>query len=1142
MTELVQAVRLKFDGSSVVGQAPAAAKAIDSIAEAARKVGPASASIATVGVQAASVTAALGTASSSVGDLSAALRSVGGAAEGLREVRNALADAGSGKELTTAISAIEAQLRVAGRTGEEAGASLSQGLAQAGRAADELGSNVVSLESRLNRATTAGRAHTVSAGQQRAAMQDLGFQINDFSTQVLGGTSVIRAFTQQSGQVAFALSGMQGAAGAVGSFLAGPWGALILVGVSVLGEFVSKLFETEPASDAASKGIDNFAKSQQRLASVIDATTGRLREQQRVQAQAAAGTLPGAIRASNSDQITATTDAFAKARAFLASEGHSRAGTNDPYLKRAIDDANGSVTALARNLDALAVSAPKLKPLRDQVAGFADKAVTAHQNTVGLVGTLRDYNTALAGGVVQTTALIDRQVESATATTATAKAQAHLNDVKARSKAIDDMASGAAKDKALASYRADLTAATTAVNAAQAAEKGATAGRREANAETRAAAKAAREAAAANRELENTLASLIKRFDPATASAAEFRKRLGEIDTLQSAGKIDLAESLKLGRGAQQQYQKEMTDQASAALSPFLNDTKDLQDALEEAVKPAALDLEEAGTHAGEALRSSGLNAVDAISQALGGKLGKAAGALAALVAPSSAGEESRSGGLGSIGALLNSAPVDPYGGRTAEQVRDAGGLAPGVMDAAVKHNLALGNQYQSLTDGIGKLAKGIGISDDAASLIGKKAGIGIEGAAKGALVSSIFNPIAGALGVKTSKLGSQIGGAVGSFLPIPGGDIIGSLAGSIIGGLFKTTPKASVTLGNVDGSAGITGTSGNSKSLIAATTKTGGAVSTAIDSIVQQLGGTLGDFAVSIGYKKGKYRVDTSGKGRTTSGKSNDGVTGYADESEAEAAALADAIKDGAIAGISAAMQRAVQANNGDADKAVSEALKVRSIQDVLSGLGTDLLSSFRTFETSAADRLRVAKAYGLDVVKVEAENAKERAALVASTLKQETGSLQDFLTSLTSGDLSEGDAFAKRTALLSQIDTAKAGVASGTDGAADTLSSLLQNLVSTDRTAFGTAGTEYTADRDLAKSAAEEAIKAANDRIAAAQAAVATTNSSLATANQLTDETNALLAKQTATIANLPAAIAAVLGTSGGLSGVTYTRTSKL
>jgi uncharacterized protein (DUF924 family) len=132
--------------------------------------------------------------------------------------------------------------------------------------------------------------------------------------------------------------------------------------------------------------------------------------------------------------------------------------------------------------------------------------------------------------------------------------------------------------------------------------------------------------------------------------------------------------------------------------------------------------------------------------------------------------------------------------------------------------------------------------------------------------------------------------------------------------------------------------------------------------------------------------------------------------------------------------------------------------------------------------------------------------------------------LTSLASGDLSEGDATTKRNALLDQISAARADADAGKDGASDTLASLLSNLVQSDRDQFGTAGPQYAADRDLAQSAAEEAIKAENDRITAAQAAVDTTNQTLATANDLADENNAQNAQIITKLDSISAALVAL------------------
>src|SRR3546814_7960625 len=70
------------------------------------------------------------------------------------------------------------------------------------------------------------------------------------------------------------------------------------------------------------------------------------------------------------------------------------------------------------------------------------------------------------------------------------------------------------------------------------------------------------------------------------------------------------------------------------------------------------------------------------------------------------------------------------------------------------------------------------------------------------------------ALGIKQSKTGAAIGGAIGSFVPIPGGAAIGGLIGGTIGGLFKKTKQGGATISATDGVLGTSlfGNSGAAK------------------------------------------------------------------------------------------------------------------------------------------------------------------------------------------------------------------------------------------------------------------------------------------------------------------------------------------
>lgn len=87
----------------------------------------------------------------------------------------------------------------------------------------------------------------------RQGTQQLGMQINDFATSVSTGASVSQAFSQQLGQVGYAMSMMGGTAGKIGNFLAGPWGAAVLIGAMALGPIIDKLFQSKEAAEKAAE-------------------------------------------------------------------------------------------------------------------------------------------------------------------------------------------------------------------------------------------------------------------------------------------------------------------------------------------------------------------------------------------------------------------------------------------------------------------------------------------------------------------------------------------------------------------------------------------------------------------------------------------------------------------------------------------------------------------------------------------------------------------------------------------------------------------------------------------------------------------------------------------------------------------------
>lgn len=391
---------------------------------------------------------------------------------------------------------------------------------------------------------------------------------------------------------------------------------------------------------------------------------------------------------------------------------------------------------------------------------------------------------------------------------------------------------------------------------------------------------------------------------------------------------------------------------------------------------------------------------------------------------------------------------------------------------------------------------------------LAKSVGGALDKAGNGAVAGYRNAQLLDALGIKNSKTGATVGGAIGGLTGIPGGDIIGSVLGGLIGGALKKAKTGTATITNAD-DAGVT--AGNSKSRKEAALGLAGGVQDGLRRIADTLGADLGDFAVSIGVRDDKFRVDPTGKGAT---KTKKGAIDFGkDEAAAVAYAIRDAIGDGAIEGLSAAVQKALKSSD-DIDKAVREALKVQEVEDLLGGIGASISKEVREFERQAKERVRIATEYGFNVAQIEARNAEDRAKLVSDILEDRVGSLQKLLDDLKFGDLAEGTAAERRAALLTEIAGAETDAKAGKDGAADKLADLNSRLVELSRDAYGTAGGEYSADRAAAIASAEAVIQIERDRIKAAQDAQAQTNQLLAGGNALTNETNQLLAEVVAAL----------------------------
>jgi uncharacterized protein (TIGR02594 family) len=649
-----------------------------------------------------------------------------------------------------------------------------------------------------------------------------------------------------------------------------------------------------------------------------------------------------------------------------------------------------------------------------------------------------------------------------------------------------------------------------------------------------------REAEQALRQLQTELSATNRAFDPVTAAAAEYAATLERIARLKEAGLISADEEAAFRlEAALQRF-----DAEQAALQRRHQETlgrlsgsfrAEADRTLLHFGDEAAARLTEAGRAGANAFRTEGLEAAQAIAQVFGGAMGRQVSSVIGAIMGAQTGNFNSVGGP--LGGMLTLLGGNSRFSGTTVKVNGPGGQMelPRIETSQDLFRAGLKDVFDPLRRGLRDLLDQLGgIFGDQGSFtraLGRAGGFAIVGGAAGRVTGSTTGGALGGIvggfagealkGTISKAIGGTLGQALGSAAG-PIGSMLGGLIGGAVGGLFKKTPSGSATLSGM-GEASYSG-SGSLKGVVTGAAKT---VQTGLERIAEAFGASIGAFSVSIGSRKDKFYVDPSGGGAV---KTKRGAVEFADEASAVAYALADALRDGAITGLSAAVSQALRSSS-DVDKAIREALKVDEVETLLAGLGGVMGKQFRDLERQAQERVRIARQYGFDVLKIEEINAKERVKLADQILSSRIGALRELLEDLEFGDLFEGSLVEKRDRLLVQIAKAEKEAEEGVDGAADTLATLNRKLVELSRDAFGTAGGEYAADRNQAKTAAERIIQLENERVKAAQEAQRKTNEHL-------DEANSHLAEHTSILRE----IAANTGFGSGGGGHAMFDTSRL
>lgn len=155
-------------------------------------------------------------------------------------------------------------------------------------------------------------AQSKALRNQSQGLQQAGMQVNDFVTSVSTGASPVQAFNQQIGQLGYAMSMMGGAAGRVGTFLAGPWGALVIGASMALGYLWESFNKTEEATIDVTEALDFSKMSFEETAKVAALLAEQNKKVERTSYQAAAALMTNA-RASMASAQAALTNARAKA-------------------------------------------------------------------------------------------------------------------------------------------------------------------------------------------------------------------------------------------------------------------------------------------------------------------------------------------------------------------------------------------------------------------------------------------------------------------------------------------------------------------------------------------------------------------------------------------------------------------------------------------------------------------------------------------------------------------------------------------------------------------------------------------------------------------------------------------------------------
>lgn len=141
--------------------------------------------------------------------------------------------------------------------------------------AELLAQKELQLKAALDAVSVSHTSGSASAGQYKAGVQQLGFQVQDLGVQMAmaaGSGNVVKGvmtgLAMQGPQIVSAIALMRGAAGGFIGFLAGPWGAALMAATSVLAVLGSQFLSTGDKAEKSAGQVDRYTAALRRLASI----------------------------------------------------------------------------------------------------------------------------------------------------------------------------------------------------------------------------------------------------------------------------------------------------------------------------------------------------------------------------------------------------------------------------------------------------------------------------------------------------------------------------------------------------------------------------------------------------------------------------------------------------------------------------------------------------------------------------------------------------------------------------------------------------------------------------------------------------------------------------------------------------------